>query len=59
MESHQKSANAENNLYNASYRSKIARQSKTLEAHVPPPQNHIRESVLACIWPLLTRLANV
>ena len=59
MESHPKSATAENNLYNASYyiiqKRKIAlryaRQSKTLEAHVPPPQNHIGESVSACLWP--------
>ena len=49
MESHPKLATAENNLYNAFYyimlKRKIpqryARQSKTLEAHVPPPQNHI------------------
>ena len=49
MESHPKLATAENNLYNASYyiiqkrkiAQRYARQSKTLEAHVPPPQNHI------------------
>ena len=46
MESHPKLATAENNLYNASYyiiqkrkiAQRYARQSKTLEAHVPPPQ---------------------
>ena len=62
MESHPKSATAENNLYNASYyiiqerkiAQRCARQSKTLEAHVPPPQNHIGESVSACLWPSLS-----
>ena len=58
MESHPKSATAENNLYNASYyiiqkKRKIAqrygRQSKSIEAHVSPPQNHMS----ACIWPLV------
>ena len=28
---------------------RYAHQSKTLEAHVPPPQNHVEESVSACI----------
>ena len=62
MESHPKSATAGNNLYNASYciiqkrkiAQRYARQGKTLEAHVPPPQNHIGESVSACLWPLLS-----
>ena len=56
MESHPKSATAENNLYNASYyivqKRKIAQrhahQSKTLDAHVVLPQNHIGESVRPC-----------
>ena len=49
MGSHPKSASAGNNLYNASYyiiqKRKIAQrfasQSKTLEAHVPPPENQL------------------
>ena len=62
MDAHPKSASAENNLYNGSYyiiqKRKIAQryacQSKTLAAHVLPPQNHIGESVSACLWPLLS-----
>ena len=56
MESYPKSATAENNiqrllLYHTKKEiaQRYARQRKTLEAHVPPPQNHMGESVSACL----------